>query len=158
MRVHSSAILKAKRWEPPFRLFSTSWQVDKQMRPIHVVGRDSAQEGRGTDTGCSVDQLWEHERSERLRPKAPGHCSVYTEGPEQASPRDRKQSGSCRGLAGGQVTASGTQFLLRGVPRMYRKPLFDSLWSGWLFSKGNLNQEWTEKFLEALSWKAHKEL
>ena len=56
------------------------------MWPIHVVGCDSAQEGRGTDTGCSVDQPWEHERSERLRPKAPGRCSVYTEGPEQASP------------------------------------------------------------------------
>ena len=71
------------------------------MWPIHVMGCDSAQEGRGTDTGYSTDQPWERERSERLRPKAPGRCSVYPEGPEQASPRDRKQSGSCRGLAAG---------------------------------------------------------
>ena len=62
--------------------------------------------------GCSVDQPWEHERSERLRPKAPGRCSIYTEGPEQASPGTDSRVAA---VGAGRVRSPGWRGWLGGV-------------------------------------------
>ena len=105
--------------------------------------------------------------------KGPGALLHLHGRPRTGKPRDRKQSGSCRGWPRGRwlprVHRSswgwgclGTRwwwwFTAHHRERTESRSLTHSEAANCVSSKGSLTQEWREKFLEALSWKTHREL
>lgn len=110
------SIFSAKRLKPQFRLFSTSWWVDKQIQSIHLLGCDSATRRIDALTQATMWMSFETTMPSERRQKQEATWSIIPfiwNVQNQQIQGDRKQIGGCQGLGRG-VTAERTWGSLLG--------------------------------------------